>query len=1007
MFSSKWIRGGTLAISLASIIATLAAAVTARAAADGPLSPQQALDSFKLEPGLRIELVAAEPDVIDPVAIAFDIRGRIFVAEMRDYPTGPPEGRPHTSRIVLLDDPDGDGRFTRRSDFADELPFVNSVMIWQRGIIVTAAPDVIYLEDLDGDGRADTRRVLFTGFSLGGSTQLRVNHPTFAIDNWIYLASGLSGGAIISPDYPSHEPVNLEHNDFRFRPGTADFETAGGFGQFGLTFDDYGRRFVCSNRNHIQHVVFHPSELRRNPHLAFTETMHDIPDHGAACKLYPISANTTTAISHSGTFTAACGIMIYRDTALPASFRGSALVCDPTGNLIHRDVLVPSGVTFIAKRAQERAEFLVSADNWFRPVNLANGPDGALYVCDMYRKSIEHPVYLPDAIRKITDFDSGKQHGRIYRIVAADAPASQPARVGSSSTRSSPFETSNLPKLLTSEDSWWRDTAQRLLIERKDKTTFDALRELATNGPTPQSRVHALHTLDGLGLLGGPVSMLSCAFAPGAPAGEKLLLAALKDADAPVREHACRLAAPRLAGSPALVTAVMALADDPDARVRFCAALALGDVGHERVIAPLVKIVGQDAADRWTRTAVLSSIGRWPGQFWTAVLDTPPKDSEATASLLGELGRIIGAGQPRDTLLLSLAMILDSHDAAHLPRQISGVRGLMDGLRQAGKMPADRSVMMQLSAGESPEFARFRAGVSYLLDKAKAVAGDDDAPLKRRADAIALLGYADYAETGEYLQKLMTPQYPPQIQTAAVKALGMMPEPKVPDILLARDQWHGYTPAVRDAVLSVVLSNRKYLPRVLTAVETGDMQPSAIDPARRKQLMDHTDEAIRKRAVAAFKDLQPGSREKVFEEYRPVLTLKGIAPKGLEIFKANCAQCHQLKGQGAAVGPDLSGIRNQSPETLLLHILVPNHEISPGFTNYVVETGDGRTLTGLIASETATSITIRRAQGEQDTVLRGNVTSMYSTNLSLMPEEIEKNITRQDLADLIAYLKEE
>ena len=232
------------------------------------------------------------------------------------------------------------------------------------------------------------------------------------------------------PAAPDRPAVVLHRTDFRFRPDRDSWEAADGGSQFGLTFDDFGRRFICYNRVQVQHVVIASRTLRRNPYLAFSETVQDCPadlvpeplkGHGAAARLFPISRNVTTADSHAGTFTAACGVTVFRGTGLPEAYRGGVFSCDPTGNLVHFDRLEPRGATFSARRAREGVEFLASRDNWFRPVFLAQGPDGALYVCDMYRKTIEHPDYLPDEVRKRTDFESGKTMGRIWRVIRDDA----------------------------------------------------------------------------------------------------------------------------------------------------------------------------------------------------------------------------------------------------------------------------------------------------------------------------------------------------------------------------------------------------------------------------------------------------------------------------------------------------------------------------------------------------------------------------------------------------------
>ncbi|MBI3848912.1 MAG: HEAT repeat domain-containing protein [Verrucomicrobia bacterium] len=958
---------------------------------DGPLTPQQALASFRLEPGLRVELVAAEPLVVDPVAIAFDERGRMFVAENRGYPTGPGEGKPPVGIVAVLEDTNGDGRYDKRTVFADNLTFPNGVMPWRGGVFVTCAPDILYFKDIDGDGRADIRNVVLTGFITGSTTQLRVSHPTLAIDNWVYVTSGLIGGKITSPGYLNHPPVETK-TDFRFRPDTDEFEAADGKAQFGLTFDDFGHRFICMNRVQVQQVVLPSRYLQRNPHRAFADTVQNLPEsmlpeplkgHGAAARIYPISRNLTTADSHAGTFTAACGVAIYRGTALPEEYRGCAFSCDPTGNLVHYDRLVPTGATFKARRVREGVEFLASTDNWFRPVNLANAPDGALYICDMHRKTIEHPQYLPGDVRKHTDFDSGKGMGRIYRVVAVNQK-SKP-RIPNLTNASA----RTLCNELNNPNSWWRETAQRLLIERQDKVAVPLLKPMPKNARSAVARLHALRTLDGLGAL-----------------GDEQILCALVDSNPGVRENAIQLAEPRLKNSPQWTPRLIALADDPDTRVRFQCALTLGDMDDARIVPALAKIAVRDTQDRWARAAVLSSVGRWPTVFLRAVLSLHATD-EGMADLWEELGRMLGDGQSPENLITQLSEVGAAADVLPISDQLTFASGMAQGLRGRGIGGTDRSALASLLATNSPATDSARTFVAKLTDRSLKIASDAQQPLTLRLAAVGLLGQADYSIAGATLLKLVGLPSPNELQIAAVRSLGQMSDPALASALLERERWNSYTPAVREAVLSSLIAKPQFHPPLLTALETKAMPMGAMDSARRKQLTQDRDEAVRQRAAELFKSLQSGDRMKVYEDYKSVLALKPDPKNGRAVFLKTCASCHRLDQEGVPVGPDLFGIRSQPKEAMLLHIIVPEYEIMPGFANYTVETIDGRTISGLIASESANNVTLRQALGVEETISRGNIVSISSSSLSLMPQELEKAMSRQDMADLISYLKGE
>src|SRR5947209_5704467 len=386
-----------------------------------PLAPADALKGFQLaDDSLKIELAAAEPEVIDPVAIRFDEDGRMWVVEMTDYPLGNPDKNgPPLSRVRVLEDKDGDGRFETSTTFADKLLFATGLQPWKGGVFVTMSGKLVYMKDTDGDGRADVNETWFEGFAEQNS-QLRANHPRLALDNWIYVANGLRGGQVINRKLGEKEPINISGMDFRFHPLTGAAEAVTGNGQFGLCFDDWGNRFNCSNRNPVRHVVIEDRYLKANPGVTVSATVNDVAAWGEQSRIFPISRAWTTSNLHAGQFTAACGVYIYRGDLLPAEFKGNVFTCDPTGNLIHREIMQPAGPTFTSKAAYEGKEFLASPDEWFRPVNMELGPDGALYVVDMYRCVIEHPDFVPDELKRRPDLRLGDDRGRIWRIVPAE-----------------------------------------------------------------------------------------------------------------------------------------------------------------------------------------------------------------------------------------------------------------------------------------------------------------------------------------------------------------------------------------------------------------------------------------------------------------------------------------------------------------------------------------------------------------------------------------------------------
>jgi putative membrane-bound dehydrogenase-like protein len=953
-----------------------------------PLSPAEALATFVVEPGYRVELVVAEPLVQSPVAIAFDEAGRMYVAENRGYPD-PLEGepaRPPEGVIARLTDADGDGRYETRTEFATGLGYPNGVMPWNGGVFVTAAPDLLYLKDTTGDGVADERRVVLTGFNTTNSAQIRFSHPTLGLDHWIYLTAGLNGGTVTVPAQPDRPAVSFEGSDSRFNPRTLAFELTGGRSQFCLTFDDAGRRFTCANRQPLWHVVLEPWHLGRNPAYAFSQTTEEVAAFGPAGTVWPISADLTTAslgrgAPHAGTFTAASGAYVHRGTALRPGHAGSVFICESAQNLVQRQVLTAQGVSFRSRPAREGAEFLASRDTWFRPVVATGGPDGALYVVDMYRKDIDHPRYVPEASRPRMDFTAGKSRGRIYRIVPTgwERPLA-PVSLATASDEA-------LVAALDHPNGWVRDTAQRLLVERARREAVPLLTARASRDGVP-GRIHALWALDGLGALGAD-----------------LVARAVTDPDAGVRENALRLAEPRVASVPALAGAVLRAAEDAEPRVRFLAALAIGRLPDARAIDVLAGLAAREGADRWMRAAVFSGLAGRVNDFFAAV-SARPAAPEARRGILHDVAQVAGASQPLERALDLLPLIASPDEP--LAWQADALDGLLDGLR-ARKMTRDLpSPLLSILGGETAAAREARGAVDALLARASAAAADPGEVIDVRITAIALLVHDDWTRSGAQVAALIDPRQPAAVQAAAVRSLGQYAAATgALDLLVEPARWARFTPEVRDAALAALAGREAGVRRLLDALERGRIDAASIPPARRARLEQHRDEALAKRAQAVF--ARAGGREDDRDAYArlqpAVEAVTGVATRGAGVFAMHCRACHTFNGQGGAFGPDLSGLGSQPADAILRHVLVPDAEITAGYQGYLVELRDGRTLAGRIESEAPQSLTLRDAASATHTVLRADMSSLTLLPGSLMPAGFNQALSPQELADLIAYLR--
>ena len=945
--------------------------------------PAEALATFRVRPGFKLELLASEPVVRSPVAASFDADGRLYVVEMHGYPY--PEPRP-TGGVSLLEDADGDGRFERRSEFLDGLSWPTGITPFDGGVFIMAAPDLLYAKDTNGDGRADVRRVLFTGFGTQ-NVQGLANGLLWGVDGRIYGSSGSNGGEIKGLAAPDAKPVTVRGRDFRFRPDGSGFEAISGGGQFGHSLDDWGHRFVCMNSNHIRQVVLPSRELARNPFLATASVTTDIAVEGGAGPVFRISPAepwrvvrtrqraadpafakkaAPSELHASGFFTSATGVTIYRGSAFPPEYRGNAFVGDVGGNLVHRKTLTKAGATFLARRADEGVEFLASTDNWSRPVNFANTPSGTLLVLDMYRETIEHPASIPEPIKKHLDLTSGRDRGRLYEIV----PDGFHRRPQPKLTRA---PTAELVGHLADPDAWWRETAQRLLIERDDPSLIAPLKELARSRPSALARAHALWTLDALGRLDA-----------------EPIRSALTDVTPEVREQAARLAAPMANGDGTVRDGLLALAVDADPMVRFQTALSLGDVADPRAVDGLASIAARDSQDRWTKTAVLSSIAGRTRPLIEALAARPGFfNSSAGREWLVELATLTGSEDRPDDVRAILERF--AGEEADPNQALPLILGLGRGLRRSG------GSLAEVLTGPAS------AKVAPLFAKASRTALDAGSGPIARGDAIRLTALGPVEEALKVLPTLLDARQPSSVQVAAVQALADLTDRRVGPAIVGR--WRAMGPAVRREAAEVLFARPDRLDALLSAIESKAIAPSDLDPIRRKSLVEGADPKVKARASALFSDQARPDRGAAIARGRKALELPGAPDRGKAVFLKVCATCHRADGQGSQVGPDLTTVAARSPDDILIHILDPNREVAANYLNYAVTTKDGRTFSGLIAEESAGAVTLKRGEGATDIVPRGQIEEIVSTGLSLMPEGLDQGIEPQGLADLIAFIR--
>lgn len=948
--------------------------------ASPPLSPADSLAKIHVREGFKVELVAAEPLLESPVAIDWDEHGRLWVVEMVDYPLGLDGNGQPGGRVRVLDDTDGDGRYDKSTLFADGLSFPTGILTWRDGVIITAAPEILFLKDSDGDGKAEVREVLFSGF-FEGNQQLRVNGLRWGLDNWVYCASGAHhGGYGTGTKIKSHrngQEYAIGSRDFRFRPDTGELDAQSGPSQFGRNPDDWGNWFGVQNSWPLWHYVLQDHYIRRNPYVPAPDPVQQVVTPKNP-RVFPASPPEKRfhSFSEAGHFTSACAAMIYRDHLLfGAGATRHAFTCEPFHNLVQHNLVTDDGVSFRSHRDSREVaqDFFASEDRWCRPVMTRTGPDGALWVVDMYRYMIEHPEWLPAEGRAelLPHYRLGEERGRIYRVLPANQ---RPRQVNPLGTLALP----NLVQALDSANGWQRDKVQMLLLWKHDLEAAPLLGQLVRTSPNPRARLHALCTLDGLGLL-----------------EPDLLEGALADPHPGVRISALRVAEHR--ATPAVIAAAAKLVDDPDPKVRLQLAGTLGEWSSPRAGAALGRLAVANHNDKFITAAVLSSAV--PHSL--ALMDaTVAAGGPPLASLSESLLTLALATTQRDAIARLLKPTLTPANGRFTAPQMAEFSQFLDLLaRRAGNWHSLHT------ASTNDALTQQLRSATRLFDAAQQLASDPRAAYEQRITAAGLL-VRDEPHRREALQALtamLLPQVPGEAQRAAINALGVSRDPAVPDLLLKA--WPALGPQTRLAMLDELLSRESWAFELAQRIQRGQIDPNALDATRRGRLLNHPSARVKERATMALNAIPASTRAKVVADFRQALTLSGDANRGAVLFAKLCAVCHKLGSVGNDVGPNLQSVANHPPEKLLTSILDPNASIEPGSVAYTCILAGGEELYGLIVAETGNSLVLKLPNGKTHTLLRTDIISLQSSSLSLMPEGLETGLSKLDVADLIRFLR--
>ena len=955
---------------------------------DSAWTPEQTQQSIELDGPYVAQLVAAEPLVKDPVEVCWDAKGACYVADMLDYPLGGPDGKP-ISRVQRLFDDNGDGVYDRAVTFADHLDHVQGLLPHRDGLVITTRTQVLFLKDKDGDGVADERVPLIEGFNPSFS-QLQVSSPRWGLDGEIHFNNGLEAKEIY-PVADGAEKQSVARDNFRWNPRSGKIQTTSGFGQYGGAFDDWGRHFFSSNRSPVMFGVM-PREADAGGRTQYWE---NIVPSGPASRIYPIQITHTTSDAHSGTNTSACGVTVYRGDLMP-ELKGSVFVCDPTGQLVTRFRRPePAGASLHSDRVGHLTEFFRSRDEWCRPVNLTTGPDGALYVCDIYRQYIDHARFFPDEFVKTHDMRAGEGQGRIWRIVPKETKPGALRKIGAA-----PDGIKEQVTWLAHSNAWQRETAQRLLLERSEKgesaKVLEELKAYASSVPlSGVARAHFLWTFAVARSTAPDEVKAATAFGPWIPVPDGEWSPELAEN---VMLIASRYPEMFKGGRASMLEQARALGETR-ARMLWLALLESSAGEMEEAVKRMA-----DLQDEWYQSALIGRFKGRTGELGAKLLgsDFSRESTDAKIALVRGLSSAAAAGSETGDFV-KLVRLLDKEPGKLLWWKLALLQGLAEGLPKSDGTVAGKSLASLVTEPrEGMEAARRE--IPDLLGQLEKVVADPKAPLELRLASLPLLGQRPFEECSPLLVKLMGGDQPPVVSALAFSTLRKFGAVKIAPVLYGILPTGG--PSIRKEIVSTLASDAKARVDLLEKMDRGEVPKSLLDAEARWSLLQVKTEPVKTLAEKLFQ--RPSEdRAKVVAEYLPSTKAKGDALKGKEIFTNICGACHSFKGIGTAVGPDISDVRAREKDALLNDILDPNRMIEARWSANKVVLKDGRMLVGLMDSENEKEITLRMPGGSKESIRRDQIHTFEALDTSLMPIGLEGGITTSQMADLLAFLRGE
>ena len=966
------------------------------AAASTPaLSPTEAQKKFTVPSGFEIRLFAAEPDVVNPVAMSWDERGRLWVLELYEYPLGTKPGEKGRDRVKILEDSDGDGRVDKVTVFADGFTLATGLLCANGGVYVGAAPNLYFLEDTDGDGVADRRSIVQTGFGLEDRHEL-LNGFTWGPDGQIYMTHGVfTVTKAVDPDKPG-TPTVVTAGVARFRPIDRRLEVfaEGTSNPWGVDFDAAGNAFVSACViDHFFHLApggLYARQAGQAPYPYAYEVLPSIVDHKHSMAAY-------------------AGVDIYLGDQFPASFRGLALQGNIHDHAIHRDRLTPKGSTFVASAD---GDFVRGNDGWFMPVSTQTGPDGAIWIMDWYDK---YPCYQ-NANADPNGVD--REHGRIWRVVyTGDQPGkpvpSRPTPNMDLGKLSSP----ELVRFLGHPNVWQRRTAQRILSGRADVATVKAaLIQQLHFGANLDTKLASLWTLFSAGQIDNAI-----------------LDEAVTATEPALRQWAARLTGEWNQCTDSSIQRLKRLAADEVAAVQSAVASALRQFSSGSLTVntpprtdsstsgPFVAEIAEALLDHAKDTTDRDL----PFLLWMALEPALMYDPSATEKWFVEHGEahlplsaklvyktIRRFCDAREPWLLDKSLELAEELTAESPLLAAVLDGLIDGQRGKAIVPQHPTELLlkKWLASNNPDVVSRAQQLGTTWGDVAALKGlftkigDAGTPDRERIKAIEAVRKHKADDTRHALHEVIEGIAADAVKVAAVRAFTEAGVDDTAKILLAG--WAQQAPAVRAAVAELCPTRWQWKWPLLYAVEKGDIKRGDLPPSVIRTLANDKGDAERAKAEQLFGKVRGTSADtlKLIAEKRKIVVNGPIdLAAGHEQARKSCLICHLLYGEGAQIGPDLTGVGRSSLEALLHNVINPNEIIGKGYENVIVETKDDRTLSGRLLENSDTRVRLALVGPAEEVISKADVKSLSVTENSVMPEGLEQ-IPEADFRNLIWYI---